>query len=183
MTEIDQFRLVLAVARTHSIREVALYTGLSQPTVTRAVAATERLVGYRLFERTADGTVPTDDAGRAFRLIEEVLAAYDALAGLDGAQPGTVRLAHRPDAVPTTVNLAVNAWNRIHPVPATLIETTDPVALLQAGDAEFAVVEYTGPYPDGIAGEPVLYIRSERIDLLHATPPSPAVTAFLKHLG
>ncbi|WEL93749.1 LysR family transcriptional regulator [Tsukamurella tyrosinosolvens] len=39
MSEIDRFRLVLAVARTRSISEVALLTGLSQPTVTLTVMA------------------------------------------------------------------------------------------------------------------------------------------------
>ncbi|WP_415849264.1 helix-turn-helix domain-containing protein [Tsukamurella ocularis] len=48
MSEIDRFRLVLAVARARSISDVAQRTGLSQPTVTRAVAATERLAGFPL---------------------------------------------------------------------------------------------------------------------------------------
>ncbi|AUN39092.1 LysR family transcriptional regulator [Tsukamurella tyrosinosolvens] len=184
MSEIDRFRLVLAVARTRSISEVALLTGLSQPTVTRAVAATERLVGFPLFHRTPDGTLPTGDAPRAFRRIEAVLENYDALASLDDSPITVLRFAYREGELPTILDSAMAHWNRERMLPAKLIESADPVAELQAGEAEFAVAPYSGtPFPDGLDHRPLRIIRSARLDLVYADPPTGPIDEFLQALA
>lgn len=183
MSEIERFRLVLAVARTHSIGEVALITGLSQPTVTRAVSATEQLVGFPLFHRTSDGTVPTANAPAAFTLIESILADYDTLADLDGNHTARLRFAYRDGELPPVLENAVARWNRERLSPAKLIPSDDPIATLLAGDAEFAVARYTGSFPDGLAHEPLRMVRADRTDLVHVTPPNPSVTEFRKFFG
>lgn len=183
MSEIDQFQLVLAVARTRSISEVALICGLSQPTVTRAVSATERLVGFPLFERTSDGTVPTPKSRDALRLIEQLISIYDELASLDGTTLTVLRFAYRDGELPTLLDSSVARWNREKPVPATLTLSDDPIAALQAGDVEFAVARYTDGFPAGLESEPLRVIRTDRIDLVHRAPPCGTVTEFKRLLG
>ncbi|CAM3446963.1 LysR family transcriptional regulator [Tsukamurella hominis] len=184
MSEIDQFRLVLAVARSGSISEVAQLTGLSQPTVTRAVRATERLVGFPLFHRTPDGTRPTGDAAKAFRRIESILENYDALASLDDSPVTVLRFAYREGELPTILDSAMAHWNREKMLPAKLIECVDPVAELQAGGAEFAVAPYSGtPFPDGFDHRPLRIIRTARLDLVYAAAPTGPIDEFLQALA
>ncbi|BDH55525.1 LysR family transcriptional regulator [Tsukamurella sp. PLM1] len=180
MSEIDRFRLVLIVARAHSISAAASITGLSQPTITRAVKATEQLVGYPLFRRTSDGCVPTGDAPAAFALMESILADYDALADLDAAHLTPLRFAFREGALPTALDSTVARWNREKLAPAKLVMCDDPIAMLQAGNVEFAVAAYDGPFPDGLDHRPIRIIRDDRIDLVHVAPPTPAVAEFLR---
>lgn len=184
MSEIDRFRLVLAVARTGSISEVAQLTGLSQPTVTRAVKETERLVGVPLFRRTSDGCVPTGDAPAAFRRLEVILENYDGLAALDDSPVTVLRFAYREGALPTILDSAVAHWNREKMLPAKLVESEDPLAELQGGRAEFAVVPYTGtPFPDGLGHRPLRIIRTSRLDLVHADPATGPIDDFLTALA
>jgi DNA-binding transcriptional LysR family regulator len=51
----NDIRLLLCLSETGSMRRAAVLLGVRQPTVSRRLAALERALGYRLFQRSADG--------------------------------------------------------------------------------------------------------------------------------
>ena len=51
----DDLRIFLAVARARSLTGAARLLGISQPTVSRKLAALERRLGVKLFERVRAG--------------------------------------------------------------------------------------------------------------------------------
>lgn len=181
MSEIARLRLVLAVARTRSISEAAAVHGVSQPTVTRAVAALEDQLGLRVFDRSSAGSIPTAQAAEALEQVGVIVAAYDDLLALGGTQPTVLRFAHDED-IPAMLDSAIARWNREKSIPAEVVLVADPVAVLRAGDADFAVTRVTGRLA-GLDGEPVRYVRDLRIDLLSRAPSTSLVRAFLNLLG
>lgn len=87
----------LAVAREGQVLAAARRLGLSQATLSRRVAALEKAVGARLFERSTRGATLTD-AGRLFlgtaeRVEAEMLTAMERLSAAEAAPTGTVRIA------------------------------------------------------------------------------------------
>lgn len=79
----DTLRVVLVVAEADSLREAAGMLGMSQPTVSRRVAAAERALGGRLFDRSPEGLRPTEDLAARLptlrRMREEARTVHDAL--------------------------------------------------------------------------------------------------------
>ena len=91
----DDARYFLAVAREGQMLGAAARLGVSQPRLSRHLAALEEALGTRLLERSTRGCALTDD-GRALMEAAEraeaaMLAAQDAL-GQGGAPSGTVRI-------------------------------------------------------------------------------------------
>src|SRR5689334_4412132 len=85
-----------AVVRTGSIAAAARALKVNHSTVLRRLDSLEQGLGVRLFERLRTGYVPTS-AGEALRerllpVEEQIDAAARALAGLDEALSGTIRL-------------------------------------------------------------------------------------------
>lgn len=92
----DDYRVLLAVARRGTLWEAGQDLGISQPTVGRRIAALERALETRLFDR-AGRRMTLTPAGQAVREEAETMeAAADAVArralGLDRRLGGTVRL-------------------------------------------------------------------------------------------
>jgi LysR family transcriptional regulator, transcription activator of glutamate synthase operon len=78
--EIRQLRSVVAVARYASFTKGAAALSLAQPALSQQIAALERELGVRLFERT-NRRVALTDAGRRFTIrAERILADLDAAA-------------------------------------------------------------------------------------------------------
>jgi DNA-binding transcriptional LysR family regulator len=63
-TNWDDLRVFLTLARDGTLTTAAKTLGVSHPTVARRVAALEKQIGARLFERRPDRFVPTS-AGEA----------------------------------------------------------------------------------------------------------------------
>lgn len=88
--------VVLAVARTGSLSAAAAVLGITQPTVSRRIAACEARIGARLFARTSRGVAVTAAGARlierAERANRELVAAESAVAGPDSAIAGEIRL-------------------------------------------------------------------------------------------
>jgi len=87
----------LALVRDGSLVSAARRLGVSHTTVGRRVRALEREVGCRLFDKTRDGWLPTDDGRRMVAHAEEAEAALGRALGEVGAPhrglEGTVRVA------------------------------------------------------------------------------------------
>lgn len=93
--DLNDLHLAVVIARTGSLAGAAQVLGLSQPTLSKAVARLERQLKVRLFERLARGMRPTE-IGRAFleRARDIDLAAADlqaALRDLRQARAGVLR--------------------------------------------------------------------------------------------
>lgn len=102
--EWSDLRHVLAVARAGTLAAAARRLRVNQTTVSRRIAAAERALGARLFERS-DGTLRPTRAGeaavnRAAQVELEVEALERRVTGTDAAPAGTVRLT----SVPILVN-------------------------------------------------------------------------------
>ncbi|MBI5067201.1 MAG: LysR family transcriptional regulator [Deltaproteobacteria bacterium] len=93
----DALRLLLAAARARSLTGAARALKLDQSTASRRLAALERALGVRLFDRVPGGLEPTPVAIQVLPLAEaaeaQVLELLRTAAGADEALQGTVRVA------------------------------------------------------------------------------------------
>lgn len=92
MDRLHLMTVFVAVAETESFAAASRHLGLSPPAVTRAIAALEKRLGVRLFNRTTRFVRATEAGQRyledARRIIGEVDAADDAAAGINAAPRG-----------------------------------------------------------------------------------------------
>lgn len=98
--ELDALKLFLHVAATGSFSRAAALTGTTQPAVSKRIAALERELAARLFERTGRGAHLTDTGRvlvpRAEALTAEAAGLADYLARERDAPKGAVRFAVQP---------------------------------------------------------------------------------------
>ncbi len=92
MDRLHLMTVFVAVAETESFAAASRHLGLSPPAVTRAIAALEKRLGVRLFNRTTRFVRATEAGQRyledARRIIGEVDAADEAAAGINAAPRG-----------------------------------------------------------------------------------------------
>jgi DNA-binding transcriptional LysR family regulator len=139
----DDLRVFLAVARAGSASAAARALGLSQPTVSRRVAALARELGVELLHKGPRGLALTG-AGQRLRLDaekvdREVLAALRGVDRLDARAGGAVRL-----TAPEGLGLAViaphlEAFGRAHPGIDLLLVAESAVANLSRREADLAL--------------------------------------------
>lgn len=94
--DLDDLHLAVVIAREGSLAAAAQVTGVSQPTLSKAVARLERKTKVQLFERLARGMRPTE-IGRAFfergeRIDLAAADLYAALRDLRQARAGVLRI-------------------------------------------------------------------------------------------
>jgi DNA-binding transcriptional LysR family regulator len=94
--EWSDVRVFLAIAREGTLGAAARKLGQTQPTMGRRLTALEESVGQKLFQRTNDGFVLTDEGsavlGHAERIEEEALAFQRQLAGQGQQIEGVLRI-------------------------------------------------------------------------------------------
>ena len=94
--EWSDIRLFLAISREGTLGAAARKLGLTQPTMGRRLKALEEAMGRKLFQRTRDGFVLTDEGtlvlSHAERMEEEALALIRELTGSDGQIDGQLRV-------------------------------------------------------------------------------------------
>jgi len=92
----DDLKFFLTVCRTGSIRAAAQSLGVNHATVSRRINNFEESLGERLFERTAQGYVPTaaaDDIFKEASNLEERLNAVERrVAGKDATLRGDIKI-------------------------------------------------------------------------------------------
>lgn len=159
-----QLQALLALADGGSYVAGAAASGLTQPSLHRAVGDLERLCGVALVERRGRG-VGLTAAGlrlaRAGRLaVAELDAALDELAVLAGRDQGVVRVAAVPSALHRLVPNAAARFLRAHaPVSLELEEAAMPAATerLRDGLIDALVAEADPPLStDGLTAEPLI---------------------------
>lgn len=94
--EWSDLRIFLAIAREGTLGAAARKLGQTQPTMGRRLQALERALGHKLFQRTKDGFVLTDEGsvvlGHAERMEEEALAFERQLTGQEQQLDGMLRV-------------------------------------------------------------------------------------------
>lgn len=104
-----QARAIDAVARARSFDEAARLLNVSQPVVSRLIAAAEVLVGMPLFQRGWSGTEPTAWGerilGHCSAALELIMRAEDDIAAASGVRPNLRNFLrwHHLDAVAAVV--------------------------------------------------------------------------------
>jgi DNA-binding transcriptional LysR family regulator len=95
--EWSDVRIFLALARAGSLGGAARALGLSHPTIGRRLSALEESTGQKLFQRTAEGFVLTQEGASVLALAEQIeeaaLTMTRRLAGQEGTLEGTLRVA------------------------------------------------------------------------------------------
>jgi len=92
----EALRMFLCVVDQGSLSKASVALGLSQPTLTRQIAALEASLGLALFERTARGMALTEVAEALVVPVRAMFAQSLAVAriaqGLDSTLQGVVRI-------------------------------------------------------------------------------------------
>ena len=95
--DLEELQWFVALANTEHVTEAATLLGVSQPTLSRALARVERQAGAQLFDRVSRrlrlnvyGQIMLEHSRRA---IDEIQAATERIAALRDPESGRVRLA------------------------------------------------------------------------------------------
>jgi DNA-binding transcriptional LysR family regulator len=94
--EWSDVRIFLAIARSGTLGSAARVLNLSHPTIGRRLRALEQALGYALFQRTADGLIPTEEGNAIIALAKQMedsaLAMERRLAGQEQHLAGLLRI-------------------------------------------------------------------------------------------
>lgn len=160
--EWDDFRCVLAVARTGSLSGAARELGIRHSTVFRRLNAIERRLGVTLFERTRGGYVPTasgESAAAAAAVMEaEALGIEKRFIGTDSQLAGVVRLATSELFAGFLLPAVLESFLEAHPAVDVEVTVSSRVVDLTRRDADLALRATTTP-PDNLIGRQVGEVR------------------------
>ena len=163
---------LVALADHRHMTDTAAILGVSQPTLSRALARVETELGTRLFERAPDGVVTNPNGDLVIAAARDLLARYEQLttelsARLD-PDGGVVRLAFLDSMGTSLVPQLLRAFHGHAPGVRVLLSQEPGHAILadlRTGAAELAV---TFPRPVGDFG----WLPLHRERLVLAVPPT-----------
>jgi LysR family transcriptional activator of glutamate synthase operon len=144
---------IVALADTGHVTDTAAVLGVSQPTLSRALARVEDELGVRLFERVPTGIVTTPDGELVVESAREVLARHQQLerelAVRRDPDRGVVRLAFLDSMATSLVPQVLRSFHEL--APLVRVELTqepghDILRDLRSGAAELAI---TSTRPEG----------------------------------
>jgi LysR family hydrogen peroxide-inducible transcriptional activator len=150
-----QLQYLVAVAEAGSFRRAAEACHVSQPALSAQVAALERGLGVRLFERDRRRVLTTaagiELLARARRVLVEADDTVADAAGLGDPLAGTLRLGVIPTIAPYLLPALTPALRRQH-ARLTVLWTEDKtaalVAAIRAGSLDGAVLALEAPLGD-----------------------------------
>jgi LysR family transcriptional regulator for metE and metH len=144
--EVRDLRVVLALSTARSTARASALLHLTQPAVSRALAAVEEKLGIKLFQRTSRGLVPTE-AGQ--RLVADGTRLLLELGDLE-------RRIRSGPAAPQRLRIVCECYTAYHWLPTVLVRlreslpalevslavehTTAPVAALENGKIDVALL-------------------------------------------
>ena len=141
-----QIRLLVALDEQRTLHRAAAALSMSQPAATRLLGDLERLLGLRLFERSARGIVPNAYGQSLVRHARMVLAALDhardEMNALVAGTTGKVTLGTLLVAAPVLVPRAVARFKERHPNHTVSVREGTSAALLaslQRGEIDLVV--------------------------------------------
>jgi DNA-binding transcriptional LysR family regulator len=139
--ELRHLRSLVAVAEAQTFTDAAIALGTSQASVSRTVAALERVLGVRVFQRTTRSVTPTA-AGQ--RIIEHARRVLDEARLLEEAardHATEIRVGYAWSAVGSRTIALQRHWEESNPaVQLTWVQSGSPAAGLANGTVDVAVV-------------------------------------------
>jgi DNA-binding transcriptional LysR family regulator len=142
ITDWDDLRFFLAVARTGSISAAARALGVNHATVSRRIHAFEERAGARLFDRIPGGWATTaagdDMLAAAARVEEEVQAIDRRVAGRDAELSGKLRVA-LSDAAAFGLMTDLAAFAAAHPGIELELTASNGMTNLTRREADVAI--------------------------------------------
>ncbi|MFF5633676.1 LysR family transcriptional regulator [Streptomyces sp. NPDC012825] len=139
--ELRHLRCFLAIAEESSLTRAAARLHLTQPAVSRTLAALEQHLGIRLVDRSTHHLALTAE-GLAFRdRAAAALAAFDAAVDPAGLRRRPLRLGHAWSAFGPYTTPLLRRWQREHPgTPLELLRVDDRTAGLARGEVDAALL-------------------------------------------
>jgi LysR family nitrogen assimilation transcriptional regulator len=142
-----QVRAVIAVCEEGSFTRAAERENATQSGISQHVAAVERTLGVKLFERSASGVVPTPAGLRYYRRCVEAVgqleSASEEVRGLAGAVTGDLRIGLMPTFTRAVLAPTLNDFVPRHPdVRLHIVEGYSGVLteMVMTDELDFAVV-------------------------------------------
>jgi DNA-binding transcriptional LysR family regulator len=140
--EWDDLRVFLAIAREGTLGAAARKLGQTQPTMGRRLRALEEAVGQKLFQRTNDGFVMTDEGAavlnHAERMEEEALAFQRQLAGQEQVLDGLLRITSSDWFGAYVLTPVLADFARAHPQVTIELLTDSRILSLSRREADLA---------------------------------------------
>ncbi|MEV4916406.1 LysR family transcriptional regulator [Streptomyces tirandamycinicus] len=146
--ELRHLRCFLAIAEERSLTRAAAALHLTQPAVSRTLAALERHLGVRLVDRSTHHLHLTAE-GRAFReKAAAATAAFDDALDPARLHHRPLRLGHAWSALGAFTTPLLRRWQQEHPdTPLELLRIDDRTAGLVRGEVDAAVLRGTVDTP------------------------------------
>lgn len=148
----DDLRLVKAIADQGGLTRAAVLLSINHSTAFRRLAAIERALDARLFERHRSGYVPTR-AGEAFvgvasRMEEEVARVTREVAGQAQAPEGELRVTAAAALVAGILMPLFSEFRSLHPQVRLEVISAEAVLNLSRRDADVAIRASIKPPPN-----------------------------------
>ncbi|MGZ8346951.1 MAG: LysR substrate-binding domain-containing protein [Allosphingosinicella sp.] len=154
LVTMSQVRALLALASGGSFVNAAQDSGLTQPSLHRAVRDVERLSGVALVERRGRGVRLTQAGQRLARgfslAINEIQSALDELLTLAGFDSGRIRIGAMPLARARLLPMAIARFHRQHPSVQIEVDEGPHAELLERlrdGRLDFLIGALRQPAP------------------------------------
>lgn len=139
--DVRQLRALVAVVDAGTFTDAAADLGISQASVSRAVAALESALGARLLQRTTRHVALTATGTRVVAQARRILEEVDHLRRIVAESQTEVRVGYAWAALGRHTRRLQRAWAAAHPaVPLVFVQVNDPTAGLAAGAADLAVI-------------------------------------------
>lgn len=139
--ELRHLRCLVAIADAGGFTGAAAELGVTQPSVSRALAALEDALGVRVLRRTRREVVLTAAGERVLARARRVLAEVEDLAREARSGHGRLRLGHAWAALGEHTVELQRRWARSHPdVALQLVRSNSPTGGLAEGACDIAVV-------------------------------------------
>ena len=149
--ELRHVRCLVAIVDYGGFTGAAAELGVSQPAVSRGLAALERQLGVRLLRRTSREVVPTAAGDRVLARARRLLTDVEDLIRDARGGIGRLRIGHAWAAMGEHTVEFQRRWAARHPdVELHLVRTNSPTGGLAEGACDVAVVRTAGDTP-GIA--------------------------------
>jgi LysR family tcuABC transcriptional regulator len=149
MTEIAlrQIRAIIAVCEEGSFTRAAVRENATQSGISQHVAAAERTLGVKLFERSAKGVTPTPAGQRYYKrcveAVGQLASAADEVRGFAARVSGDLRIGLIPTLTRAALAPALADFKSRHPdVRLHIVEGYSGwlMDMVHAGELDFAVV-------------------------------------------
>jgi DNA-binding transcriptional LysR family regulator len=139
--ELRHLRALVAVAEVQTFTDAAIALGTSQASVSRSVAALERALGVRVFQRTTRSVTPTATGKRIVEHARRVLDEARLLEEAARDASGELRVGYAWSAVGGRTLAVQRRWEDSNPaVPLVWVQSGSPAAGLANGTVDVAVV-------------------------------------------